>query len=53
VKWFGWRGTIEKANENEAEIVAIDRVFKGCGLKRVHTSYISKTLGVAAIWERM
>jgi SAM-dependent methyltransferase len=52
MKWFGWRGTSEKANENELEIKALDLVFRGCGLKRVHTSYISLTLGVAAIWAR-
>ena len=52
-KWFGWRGTSEKANENELEIQALDRTLRGCGLKRVHTSYISQTLGVAAIWERV
>lgn len=53
VRWFGWRGTSEKANENELEMLALDRTFKHCGLKRIHTSYISHTLGVAAIWERL
>jgi SAM-dependent methyltransferase len=52
-KWFGWRGTSEKAAENEAEMTALDRDFRSCGLKRIHTSYLSKTLGVAAIWERV
>lgn len=51
-KWFGWRGTSEKANDNELEIQALDRVLRDCRLKRVHTSYLSHTLGVAAIWER-
>jgi SAM-dependent methyltransferase len=52
-KWFAWRGTSEKANENEGELVALDRDMKGVGLKRVHTSYLSMQLGVAAIWARV
>lgn len=52
VKWFAWRGTSEKANENEGEILQLDRDMKAAGLKRIHTSYISQQLGVAAIWER-
>lgn len=51
-KWFGWRGTSEKANENENEMLSIDNDFRRSGLKRIHTSYISKTLGVCAVWER-
>ncbi len=51
-KWFGWRGTSEKTSENELEMQAIDKLFRGV-LKRVHTSYLSHTLGVAAIWERL
>jgi len=51
-KYFCWRGTSEKANDNELEIIALDKVFKGCGLKRIHTSYISLQLGVSAIWSR-
>jgi hypothetical protein len=52
VKWFAWRGTSEKANENEAEIIQIDKDMKAAGLTRIHTSYISQSLGVCAIWER-
>lgn len=52
-KWFAWRGTSEKANENEGEMLQIDRDLRDVGLKRVHTSYLSHTLGVAAIWERL
>lgn len=51
-QFFGWRGTSEDANANEGEILNLDRDFKGCGLKRIHTSYLSETLGVAAIWAR-
>jgi hypothetical protein len=51
--FFGWRGTSEKANENEGEILNLDRDMKACGLKRIHTSYISGELGVAAIWRRV
>jgi SAM-dependent methyltransferase len=49
-KWFGWRATSDKPAENDAEMKALDRQL--FPLKRIHTSYISKTLGVAAIWER-
>jgi SAM-dependent methyltransferase len=50
VKWFGWRATSDKPGENEAEMKNLDRQLSP--LQRIHTSYISKTLGVAAIWER-
>lgn len=50
--WFAWRGTSEKANDNELEMQALDRVFRRCGLQRKHTSEMSLTLGVAAIWRR-
>lgn len=50
--WFGWRGTSDKANENDAEIDALDRDLGLEGLSRIHTSYISAELGVAAIWAR-
>jgi ribosomal protein L11 methylase PrmA len=49
-KWFGWRATSDKPAENDAEMKTLDRQL--APLKRIHTSYISKTLGVAAIWER-
>lgn len=52
LKLFGWRGTSEKSNENEGEIFQLDKDMKMAGLKRIHTSYISETLGVAAIWRR-
>jgi SAM-dependent methyltransferase len=52
-RWFGWRGTSEKANENEGEMLQLDRDLRDVGLKRIHTSYISLTLGVAAIWSRV
>lgn len=51
-KYFGWRGTTDKPEENEQEIIALDRDFKTAGLRRIHTSYISADLGVAAIWAR-
>lgn len=52
-KFFAWRGTSEKANENEGEMFNLDRDLKMVGLKRIHTSYLSQTLGVAAIWARL
>lgn len=51
-KYFGWRGTSDKPDENEEEIFNLDRDFSGVGLKRIHTSYLSSELGVAAIWAR-
>lgn len=50
--YFGWRATSDKPDENEQEIAALDRDLGKSGLHRIHTSYISKQLGVAAIWER-
>lgn len=51
-KYFAWRGTSDKPSENEQEIAALDRDFAEVGLRRIHTSYISADLGVAAIWAR-
>lgn len=51
-KYFGWRGTSDKPEENEQEIVLLDRDLGAVGLKRIHTSYLSSELGVAAIWAR-
>lgn len=51
-RYFAWRGTSEKQGENEAEMAALDRQLKESNLRRVHTSYLSLTLGVAAIWAR-
>lgn len=51
-KYFAWRGTSDKPAENEEEIRALDRDLKPVGLQRVHTSYLSSDLGVAAIWSR-
>ena len=50
-KYFVWRGTSEKAHENEHEISLLDRNF-GETLKRIHTSQLSLQLGAAAIWKR-
>ncbi len=51
-KWLGWRGTSEKANENEEEMRQLDIDLGDVSLKRIHTSYLSETLGVCAIWKR-
>lgn len=48
-KFFAWRATSDKPGENEQECRNLDRDL---GLKRIHTSYISKQLGMCAIWER-
>jgi SAM-dependent methyltransferase len=50
--YFGWRGTSDKPAENDEEIANLDRDLKPVGLVRIHTSYISTELGVAAIWAR-
>lgn len=51
-KYFAWRGTSDKPLENEEEIAALDRDLGHSGLARVHTSYLSSELGVAAVWSR-
>jgi SAM-dependent methyltransferase len=51
-RYFGWRGTSDKSGENDEEIEQLDAIMIPIGLKRVHTSRISQTLGVAAIWAR-
>jgi hypothetical protein len=51
-QFLGWRGTSDKPAENEEEIANLDRDLATAGLKRIHTSYISEVLGVAAIWAR-
>lgn len=48
-RFFAWRGTSHDHAANDEEMRALDRDL---GLKRIHTSHISKELGVAAIWER-
>ncbi len=50
--YFGWRGTSDKPDENDKEIENLDRDLGSVGLVRIHTSYISTELGVAAIWAR-
>lgn len=50
--YFVWRATSEKFDENEAERVMLDRELGSVEMRRIHTSYISHTLGVAAIWAR-
>lgn len=50
--YFAWRATSDKHDENDAEIEALDRDLMPVGLVRIHTSYISADLGVAAIWGR-
>lgn len=53
IKWFAWRATSDKPGENHDEMKALDRELKDCGLRRVHTSHLSHTLGLCAIWERI
>ncbi len=51
-RYFAWRATSDKPDDNEDEMMALDRDLHEVGLRRIHTSYISDALGVAAIWER-
>lgn len=51
-RYFAWRGTSDKPEENEQEIKNLDGDLGDVGLRRIHTTYISRSLGVAAIWER-
>lgn len=52
-RYFAWRGTSEKADENHGEMADINRDLGKVGLTKVHTSSISLTLGAAAIWARL
>lgn len=49
-RYFAWRATSEKREDNEVEMRQLDRDL--AGMKRIHTSYISQELGVAAIWSK-
>lgn len=51
--FFGWRATSDKPDENDEEMQALDSALGAAGLRRIHTSYISTELGVAAIWTRV
>jgi SAM-dependent methyltransferase len=50
-RYFVWRGPISR-EEAEAEAKQIDKDLKDSGFRRVQTSTISHTIGMAAIWER-
>lgn len=51
-KFFAWRGTSDKHDENHEEMLSLDRDLGSQGLKRVVTSTLSLQLGLAAIWAR-
>jgi len=51
-RYFAWRGTSHQEDENLAEMGALDLIFGKAGLDRIHTSYMSEELGVAAVWSR-
>jgi len=53
IQYFAWRATTEKFQDNEDEMQMLDEQLGKCGLKRIHTSYISVELGLAAIWKRI
>ena len=50
--YFAWRATSEKFPENESEMALLDKELGCVGMRRIHTSYVSRSLGVCAIWAR-
>lgn len=52
LRYFAWRGTSDKPRDNEVEIALLDDDLGKVGMRRIHTSYLSRELGVAAIWAR-
>jgi SAM-dependent methyltransferase len=50
-KFFVWRGNGDNREAAE-EMANLDRDFTGSGFKRVHTSELSLTLGLAAVWAK-
>lgn len=48
-KYFCWRATSDKKDENVEEMKWLDRELS---LKRIHESHISESLGMCAIWRR-
>ena len=52
MNYFAWRGTSDKPDENAEEMTRLDSDMKNAGLRRIHTSRISETLGLCAIWRR-
>lgn len=51
-RYFGWRGTGTDIASNKDEMKRLDADLGSVGLIRIHTSHISETLGVAAIWKK-
>lgn len=51
-RYFGWRATSDKRDENWQEMKALDDLIHGLGFKRRQTSELSD-LGLAAIWVRV
>ncbi len=51
-RYFAWRATSDKPDENEQEMLNLDRDLESRGLRRIQTSTISEELGIAAIWSR-
>jgi hypothetical protein len=51
LRYFAWRGT-DKPDENQIELKELDQALGDVKLSRVHTSALSKQIGMAAIWEK-
>lgn len=52
LRYFGWRATSLQHRDNWKEMKILDDELAGCGLERIHTSWISEELGLCAIWHR-
>lgn len=50
LKYFAWRGTSRDEKENREEMKQLDIELDP--MKRIHTSSISESLGLCAIWRR-
>jgi SAM-dependent methyltransferase len=51
-QFFAWRGPSNDRDAAAEEMVELDNSLGRAGLHRIHTSEISKQLGLAAIWGR-
>lgn len=50
--FFGWRGP-DKVDESREEVLLLDDILDDVGLKRIHYSEISQSIGPSAIWRRV
>lgn len=53
IRFFAWRGTSTEHGKNRKEMKALDDTLLPLGLERVHTSALSRELGMCAVWARI